>query len=157
MAGSRKKEAEALSFSITVTNLTKQYRRGPLALDQVNLTIHSGMFGLLGPNGAGKTTFMRILATLTQPTTGEVRIGDINPASNPEAVRAMLGYLPQDFSTYRHLTVNQVLDYVALLKGLDDTVMRRREVARVLEQVHLQEQRRMRVAPFPAACDSVWA
>jgi ABC-2 type transport system ATP-binding protein len=135
-----------LAFSIQISDLTKQYRKGPLALDHVNLNIQSGMFGLLGPNGAGKTTLMRILATLLQPSSGEVLVGNIKLGTNPGAVRAMLGYLPQDFNTYRHLTVRQVLDYVALLKGLDDTTARNREVERVLEQVHLREKRNAKVS-----------
>ncbi|HHT28534.1 MAG TPA: ABC transporter ATP-binding protein [Firmicutes bacterium] len=144
--GLKQREAAALAFSIQITDLTKQYRKGPPALNKVNLNIQSGMFGLLGPNGAGKTTLMRILATLLQPLSGEVYVGGVNLADNPGAVRAILGYLPQDFNTYRRLTVRQVLDYVALLKGLDAAAARRQKVELVLAQVHLKEKRHTQVA-----------
>lgn len=132
--------------AISIRNLYKQYKKGARALDGINLEIPSGMFGLLGPNGAGKTTLMRILATLLTPTEGNVRINGHDLLGEPAAIRQMLGYLPQDFNTYQHLTVEQVLDYVALLKGITDKTRRKQQIYTVLEQVHLSEQRYKRVS-----------
>lgn len=131
---------------VCVENVSLAYQRGKaLALDGVTLEIENGMFGLLGPNGAGKTTLLRILATLLPQYSGKVIVGGIDVKQNPHAVRMALGYLPQDFNTYRQLTIAQVLDYIALLKGLGDKSERARQVGRVLELVHLEKQRQLRI------------
>lgn len=134
-----------MGYEVRIRNLSKQYVKGALALDNVNLNIDTGMFGLLGPNGAGKTTLMRILASLLLPTAGTATIGGMDVVQRPEAIRRILGYLPQEFNTYPNLTVNQVLDYIALLKGMSDTAGRRRAIDGVLEQVHLRDVRNRRV------------
>src|SRR5690606_9385052 len=112
------------------------------ALQGVSLRIGTGMFGLLGPNGAGKTTLMRILATLIPKSAGSVRIGSYDLETEPHKVREILGYLPQSFNTYRNFTAAQVLDYVAILKGISDKKERARAVAEVLEQVNLSRRSR---------------
>jgi ABC-2 type transport system ATP-binding protein len=133
---------------ITVTNLTKVYRRRVHALSAVDLTVPTGMFGLLGANGAGKTTLMRILAGLLRPTAGTVRIGGYDPAVRADraALKRGLGYLPQDLGVYPDLSAREFLDYVGLLKGLDDTRVRRRRVGELLELVGLtaEADRRLR-------------
>lgn len=134
-----------MGYEVRVRNLSKQYVKGALALDNVTLDIDTGMFGLLGPNGAGKTTLMRILASLLRPSAGTATIGGMDIVQRPEAIRRILGYLPQDFSTYPNLTVDQVLDYIALLKGIADAAERRRAIEGVLEQVHLRDVRDRRV------------
>lgn len=134
-----------LVYIVRVCNLTHKYPRSVLALNQVNLDINNGMFGLLGPNGAGKTTLMRILATLLRPTAGSVYVGTVDIMQNPGAIRSILGYLPQEFNTYRQLTVGQVLDYIALLKGIADGNQRKKAIDTVLEQTHLYDQRTVRV------------
>lgn len=118
------------------------------ALQGINLRIETGMFGLLGPNGAGKTTLMRILATLIPKSAGSVRIGPYDLDTEPHKVREILGYLPQSFNTYRNFTAAQVLDYVAILKGITDKKERARVVDQVLEQVNLSRHSRDKVGTF---------
>jgi ABC-2 type transport system ATP-binding protein len=124
---------------IEISGLTKTYRGRVAALDGVDLVVPTGMFGLLGANGAGKTTLMRILAGLMRPTTGRVTVGghDIGTGAGRAAVQRTLGYLPQDLGVYPDLTARQFLDYIALLKGMDERVIRRRRVAELLEVVAL--------------------
>ncbi|TQS43762.1 ABC transporter ATP-binding protein [Cryptosporangium phraense] len=126
-------------MQITITSLTKTFRGGVAALDGLDLTIPTGMFGLLGANGAGKTTLMRILAGIARPTSGRVVAGghDLGTGEGRAAVQRELGYLPQDLGVYPDLTARQFLDYIALLKGLDDRSARRRRVGELLEVVAL--------------------
>lgn len=126
-------------MQIDITGLTKRFTGGKPALDQLDLVVPTGMFGLLGANGAGKTTLMRILAGLLRPTAGTVRIGghDVTSRAGRLAVQRVLGYLPQDLGIYPDLTAREFLDYVALLKGIDDRSDRRRRVGELLEVVAL--------------------
>jgi ABC-2 type transport system ATP-binding protein len=127
---------------IEISQLTKTYASGVQALGGVDLQIDgTGMFGLLGPNGAGKTTLMRILAGLLRPTSGQVRVfgHDVTEPKGKLAVKARLGYLPQELGLYPDLTAREFLDYVALLKGLSDPNARRRQIADRLELVRLTE------------------
>lgn len=134
-------------MEVIIEGLHKSYGKNP-ALQGINLEIHDGMFGLLGPNGAGKTTLMRILATLIPKSSGRVRIGPYNLDSEPHKIREILGYLPQAFDTYRNFTAAQVLDYVAVLKGITQSTERRRAVDQVLEQVNLSRRSRDKVGTF---------
>jgi ABC-type multidrug transport system ATPase subunit len=124
---------------IEISGLTKAYRGRVAALDGLDLVVPTGMFGLLGANGAGKTTLMRILAGLVRPTKGRVIVGghDLSTGAGRTAVLHTLGYLPQDLGVYPDLTARQFLDYVALLKGMDEGAARRRRVAELLEVVGL--------------------
>jgi ABC-2 type transport system ATP-binding protein len=124
---------------IEIAGLTKTYRGGVAALDGLDLVVPTGMFGLLGANGAGKTTLMRIIAGLVRPTAGHVTVGghDMSSAAGRTAVKRGLGYLPQDLGVYPDLTARQFLDYVALLKGMDERPLRRRRVGELLEVVAL--------------------
>jgi len=138
---------------IEITGLTKTYGTGNKsvhALNGVNLQIHSGMFGLLGPNGAGKTTFMRILAGIVNPTSGSIRVHghDLTTDAGKHAVKSMLGYLPQELGMYTELTAEQFVDYMAILKGLDDTNKRNKRVADVLEMVGLRDVARRKIKGF---------
>ncbi len=130
---------------IEISGLTKTYggRRAVTALSGVDLRIEGGMFGLLGPNGAGKTTLMRILAGIVNPSRGSVHIGahDLSSEGGKRAVKEMLGYLPQELGMYPDLTAWQFVDYMAILKGLDDSRARRRRVDEVLDMVGLTEAR----------------
>src|SRR5689334_12641421 len=105
---------------ITINQLTKTYAGNVTALRGIDLEIGPGMFGLVGPNGAGKTTLMRILAGLVRPTSGGAQVlgHDIATAAGKQAVKAQLGYLPQDLGLYPDLNAREFLDYVAILKGL---------------------------------------
>ncbi len=135
---------------IDIQGLTKTYRGKGAALDGVDLVVPTGMFGLLGANGAGKTTLMRILAGLLRPTAGQVRIGghDITTGAGRLAVQRTLGYLPQDLGVYPDLTAREFLDYVGLLKGLDDRTARRRRVEELLDVVALTEDADRRLRGF---------
>jgi len=126
-------------MNIAINHLDKIYRGGVHALNDVTLTITSGMFGLLGPNGAGKTTLMRILAGILHPTNGMLQIGDYNGNTEQgrKAIKRVLGYLPQDFGVYPDLSAREFLDYIGILKGLDDRTTRHQRVAELLEIVSL--------------------
>jgi ABC-type multidrug transport system ATPase subunit len=125
-------------MDIQITRLSRRFGR-VTALHSVDLTIPGGMYGLLGANGAGKTTLMRILAGVLPPTAGQVRVGghDLATGAGRIAVQRRLGYLPQDLGLYPDLTPREFLDYVGLLKGLDDTRARRAQVDELLELVDL--------------------
>ncbi|HDP97654.1 MAG TPA: ABC transporter ATP-binding protein [bacterium] len=128
-------------MKIVIEDLSKQYKNGNLALTDVNLEIESGMFGLLGPNGAGKTTLMRILVTLMKPSTGSVKVDNLDLQRDRRQIRAMLGYLPQDFKFFQKLKTWEFLDYVASLAGITDSHKRKQEVDKMLESVGLYEAR----------------
>lgn len=138
---------------IKITSLTKTYAAGGKAthaLNGIDLEIGSGMFGLLGPNGAGKTTLMRILAGIVNPTGGKVDVGGLDLASErgKRAVKFMLGYLPQELGLYPDLTARQFVDYMAILKGMDDPQKRARRVDEVLQIVGLAEATGRKVKGF---------
>jgi ABC-2 type transport system ATP-binding protein len=126
---------------IAIERLTKVYRGHILALNGIDLRVQNGMFGLLGPNGAGKTTLMRILAGIVRPSSGQITIGGHHLASERDrtSVKRMLGYLPQELGLYPDLSAREFLDYIALLKGLDDRQTRRRRVDELLETVSLSD------------------
>ncbi len=138
---------------IEIAGLAKTYGRGAKAaqaLRGVDLQIPSGMFGLLGPNGAGKTTLMRILAGIVNPSRGAVRVEghDLTTETGKRGAKSILGYLPQELGMYPELTAAQFVDYMAILKGLDDTRQRARRVAEVLEMVALQDAAHRKIKGF---------
>ena len=133
---------------LTIDRLTHVYANGVKALDEVCLTVPNGMFGLLGPNGAGKSTLMRTVATLQTPTAGSIRFDDIDVIRQPEALRRTLGYLPQDFGVYPRVSALDMLDHMAILKGLADRSGRKAEVERLLEQTNLWAVRKKALAGF---------
>jgi ABC-type multidrug transport system ATPase subunit len=126
---------------LDIVRVSKTFRGRVRALEEVSLTVPGGILGLLGANGAGKTTLMRLLTGLIRPTSGRITIGghDMATGDGRLAVQRVLGYLPQDLGVYPDLTARQFLDYVALLKGLDDRPYRRRRVGELLELVNIAD------------------
>ncbi len=126
-------------MEITLHRLNKVYRGGVQALNNVDLTIPNGMYGLLGPNGAGKTTLMRILAGILRATSGDITVGgfDGNTEKGRTEIKRMLGYLPQDLGVYPDLSGREFLDYVGILKGMDNRQSRQKRVTELLETVAL--------------------
>jgi ABC-2 type transport system ATP-binding protein len=133
---------------LSIRNLTHVYPNGTRALDAVNLDIPAGMFGLLGPNGAGKSSLMRCLATLQIPSQGQIRFGELDVLQQPEALRAMLGYLPQDFGVYPRVSAQDMLDHLAVLKGIASRGERKDTVEALLRQVNLWDVRKKAIAGF---------
>ncbi|MFN3648318.1 MAG: ABC transporter ATP-binding protein [Armatimonadota bacterium] len=125
-------------MSVVLQNLTKVYDRKVVSVDDVSLRVDSGVLGLLGPNGAGKTTLMRMLATLLDPTTGTASVDGYDVRRQRSDVRRILGYLPQQFGLYPHMSCREMLEYVGLLYGLPRPE-RREAVERTLHAVHLEE------------------
>ena len=124
------------------------YPNGTRALDHVTLSIPRGMYGLLGPNGAGKSTLMRTIATLQTPTEGAIRFGDMNVIEEPEKLRRTLGYLPQDFGVYPRVSAYDMLDHMAVLKGVASVGDRKATVETLLNQTNLWDVRRKALSGF---------
>jgi len=138
-------------MALQVKNLSKTYQNGGgnvQALSDVSLTIPSGMYGLLGPNGAGKSSFMRILATLQEPDTGSIWLGDIDVINQKDQVRRTLGYLPQEFGVYPKSRAEDLLDYFAVLKGFSQGKSRKEVVEALLRKTNLWEVRRQKLGGF---------
>ncbi|MFT6054289.1 MAG: ABC-type multidrug transport system ATPase subunit [Roseivirga sp.] len=133
---------------LKIKNLTKTYQNGVKAIDDVNIEIGTGMFGLLGPNGAGKSSLMRTIATLQSPDSGSISFGDINVLADNLSLRKILGYLPQSFGVYPKMTGEALLDYFALLKGVDSKLERQKLVAKVLEITNLTMARKKFVSEY---------
>ena len=125
-------------MKLTITDLGKQYRRDLWGLKNFSMEIKPGILGLLGPNGAGKSTFMRMLATITKPTDGKILWDDVDIVKSPDTLRAILGYLPQDFGVYPNLNAVEFLEYMAAIKGLDSASAKRR-IDELLQIVNLKD------------------
>ena len=113
-------------MQLTIQNLGKQYKRDLWGLKDFSLEIKPGILGLLGPNGAGKSTLMRMLATITKPTEGTILWDETDVVKSPDVLRAVLGYLPQDFGVYANLNAVEFLEYMAAIKGLDSAAAKKR-------------------------------
>jgi ABC-2 type transport system ATP-binding protein len=135
-------------MELRIEGLTKSYKGGVRALDNVNLTITRGLYGLLGPNGAGKSTLMRTIATLQEPDAGSIHLDDLDVLRAKEEVRRMLGYLPQDFGVYPRVNAEEMLDQIALLKGMTNRRQRKEAVHELLHRVNLWDHRRKRLTGF---------
>ncbi|MFN0183472.1 MAG: ABC transporter ATP-binding protein, partial [Aquabacterium sp.] len=133
---------------LSIQNLTHRYANGTLALDDVSLSIPNGMFGLLGPNGAGKSTLMRAIATLQIPSAGSIRFNDLDVLAQPQQLRAQLGYLPQDFGVWPRVSAWDMLDHLAVLKGVAGRAERRETLEALLRQVNLWDMRHRALAGF---------
>lgn len=135
-------------MSLQITNVSKAYANGVQALKNVSLTIPHGMYGLLGPNGAGKSTLMRILATLQEPDSGNIRLGDIDVVNQKDEVRQTLGYLPQEFGVYPKARAEELLDHFAILKGITTRPARKEVVDALLKQTNLWDVRKQKLGGF---------
>ena len=133
---------------LTISKLNKTYPNGVKALDDVSIEIENGMFGLLGPNGAGKSSLMRTLATLQEADSGSATLNEINILEQPNEVRKILGYLPQEFGVYPKINAEQLLDHVSILKGITNTKERKELVNYLLNKVNLYEKRKKSVKSF---------
>ena len=133
---------------LELNDVSHVYGNGTRALDHVTLSIPRGMYGLLGPNGAGKSTLMRTIATLQAPTEGAIKFGDIDVIREPERLRRTLGYLPQDFGVYPRVSAYDMLDHMAVLKGIPSAGERKATVEGLLHQVNLWSVRKKALAGF---------
>ncbi len=133
---------------LELADVSHVYPNGTRALDHVTLSIPRGMYGLLGPNGAGKSTLMRNVATLQTPTEGSIRFGDLDVIAEPEKLRRTLGYLPQDFGVYPRVSAYDMLDHMAVLKGVASAGARKQTVEGLLHQVNLWDVRKKALAGF---------
>lgn len=134
--------------TLRIENLSKTYPNGVKALSNVSLEISNGMFGLLGPNGAGKSSLMRTLATLQEADSGSAFLNDIDILNHPTELRKVLGYLPQEFGVYPRITAEQLLDHVAILKGVSSKSERKELVDYLLQKVNLYDKRNKSVKGF---------
>ena len=133
---------------LSIANLSKTYANGVRALHDVTLDIGNGLFGLLGPNGAGKSTLMRTIATLQEPDRGSITFAGHNVVSDPRYLRRQLGYLPQDFGVYPKIPALDLLDHLAVLKGLGNRSQRSGQVEALLRLTNLYDVRRRAVSSF---------
>jgi ABC-type multidrug transport system ATPase subunit len=133
---------------LSIKNLSHTYPNGVHALNDINLEIPKGMFGLLGPNGAGKSSLMRTIATLQQPTTGSITFDGVDILNNPDSLRRQLGYLPQDFGVYPRVSAYEMLDHMAVLKGISNKKERKEVVEGLLNQTNLFAVRKKKLSTY---------
>ncbi len=125
-------------MKLAIQNLSKKYNKEKFGLIDFSLTIENGILGLLGPNGAGKSTLMKIIATISKPTSGSIILDGVDITREPNAIRKILGYLPQDFGVYPNLNAYEFLEYIAAMKGVGGSNLRSR-IEQLLEGVNLIE------------------
>ncbi|MDB4912743.1 MAG: putative transporter ATP-binding protein [Gemmatimonadetes bacterium] len=135
-------------MELHIRGVSKTYANGVQALRDVTLTIPAGMYGLLGPNGAGKSTLMRTLATLQEPDTGTIHLGDVDVVAQKDAVRQTLGYLPQEFGVYPKVSAEELLGHFAILEGITARAARRSVVEALLRRVNLWDVRKQKLGGF---------
>ena len=133
---------------LTINHLSVTYPDGTKALQDISLQLPAGMVGLLGPNGAGKSTLMRTLATLQQPDSGQISFDGIDIAARPDDLRQQLGYLPQYFGVYPHMSCIALLQHMAVLKGIHDKTEQQRQIESLLELTNLTAVAKKTVASF---------
>lgn len=135
-------------MQLIIQNLSKTYGNGVQALKNVNLTINQGMFGLLGPNGAGKSSLMRTIATLQEADSGDIRLGEIDVLKEKDAVRKILGYLPQEFGVYPKVSAEDLLTHLAILKGITHSKERSETVKALLQKTNLYHVRKKNLGTY---------
>jgi ABC-2 type transport system ATP-binding protein len=135
-------------MELTIQNISKTYPNGVEALKNVSLKIGNGMFGLLGPNGAGKSTLMRTIAALQDSDEGSIKVGDIDVSKDKQALREILGYLPQEFGVYPKISCVDLLDHMAVMKGITDSNKRKEVVESLLHQTNLWEAKDQKLGTY---------
>lgn len=135
-------------MELQIRNISKTYANGVHALQDVTLTIPTGMYGLLGPNGAGKSTLMRTIATLQEPDSGSIRLGELDVLRQKDEIRQTLGYLPQEFGVYPKARAEDLLEHFAILKGITQRKARKEVVEALLRQTNLWEKRKQKLGGF---------
>ncbi|MBX2923219.1 MAG: ABC transporter ATP-binding protein [Chitinophagaceae bacterium] len=135
-------------MQLVIKNLSKTYPNGKQALHNVSLTIGTGMFGLLGQNGAGKSTLMRTIATLQDADSGSIFLEGIDVLKQPQEIRKILGYLPQDFGVYQNVSAEEMLDHIADMKGIGIRSERTSAVADLLKRVNLYDVRKKKLGSY---------
>ncbi len=130
-------------MQLLIEHLSKKYNKEKFGLKDYSLNIENGILGLLGPNGAGKSTLMKIIATISKPSSGNITLDGLDIVEDPNRVRKILGYLPQDFGVYANLNAYEFLEYIAAMKGVGGPNLRKR-IEMLLEGVNLIE-----AAKFP--------
>ncbi len=135
-------------MALTISGLSKTYPNGVCALKNLSLTVGNNMFGLLGPNGAGKSSLMRTIATLQDPDAGSIDLDGINVLTQKNAVRKILGYLPQEFGVYPKMSAIDMLNHLAILKGVIAAGERKEMIEALLQQTNLWEVRKKALSTF---------
>jgi ABC-type multidrug transport system ATPase subunit len=135
-------------MALTITGLSKTYPNGVKALKNLSLTIGNNMFGLLGPNGAGKSTLMRTIATLQDPDSGTIDLDGLNVLTQKNEVRKILGYLPQEFGVYPKMSAVDMLQHLAVMKGISSASERKSIVEALLQQTNLWESRKKSLGTY---------
>jgi ABC-type multidrug transport system ATPase subunit len=133
---------------LSIRALSKTYPNGVRALDGISLEIERGLFGLLGPNGAGKSSLMRTIATLQSADSGTIDFDGIDVFADPTALRRQLGYLPQEFGVYPRIGAAELLDHIAVLKGVSDAKIRHEQIDALLHLTNLDAVRHRAVASY---------
>jgi len=139
---------ETFSVRLKISNLSKTYSNGVKALKNLSLDISTGLFGLLGPNGAGKSSLMRTIATLQEADEGSIFLDDLDVLKNKESVRRILGYLPQEFGVYPKMSALDLLDHVAVMKGVANRGERKDLVEGLLRQTNLHDVRKKKLGGY---------
>ena len=142
---------------LSIRNLAKTYSGGVRALRGISLEIAPGMFGLLGPNGAGKSTLMKILATLLDPDTGSATLDGLDLIGNKDATRRLLGYLPQEFGVYPKMSAIDMLNHLAVMKGITKSGERKETVEGLLQQTNLWEVRKKALGGYSGGMKALLA
>ena len=135
-------------MKLNIDNISKTYPNGVQALKNISIEIGNGIFGLLGPNGAGKSTLMRTIAALQEADSGTIMLGDVDVAKDKQRLREMLGYLPQEFGVYPKVSAIDLLDHMAVMKGITDATNRKEQVDSLLYQVNLWESKDQKLGTF---------
>ena len=135
-------------MKLNIDNISKTYPNGVQALKNISMEIGNGIFGLLGPNGAGKSTLMRTIAALQEADSGTIMLGDVDVAKDKQRLREMLGYLPQEFGVYPKVSAIDLLDHMAVMKGITDAKRRKEQVDSLLYQVNLWESKDQKLGTF---------